>query len=179
MKIRSIHPIFRATYNNAHKQQRLDAFRELYEHKVSQWQALRAEGIGDAACACLCGFSCATYYRHKKRLEELKQGKMPPARAPRQTNKPKWGQAERNLVRAVRQENPTYGKEKITVILKRDYDTILSVNTVGRIITQLLRQGVIQKSPSSASKARRSRHRFTKKAKRWSFLDFKYIQTSE
>ena len=91
MQIRPIHPIFRETYKNVHKQERLDAFRELYENKASQWQAIRAEGIGDAAWARLCGFSRATCYRYKKHLEELKQGKMPFTRAPQQTNKPKWG----------------------------------------------------------------------------------------
>ena len=83
---------------------------ELYEHKVSQWQTLRAEGIGDAACARLCGFSRATYYRCKKRLEELKQGKMPPTRAPKQTNKPNKtspSQSSRKTQHMERKESPS------------------------------------------------------------------------
>ena len=36
MRVTSIHPIFRATYKNAHKQEQLEAFRALYQHKVSQ-----------------------------------------------------------------------------------------------------------------------------------------------
>jgi len=39
-----------------------------------------------------------------------------------------------DLVRALRKENPEFSKYKLQVILKRDYDIVLSSSTVGRII---------------------------------------------
>ena len=89
------------------------------------------------------------------------------------------GQDRAPVVPAVRRENPTYGKrKKITFILKRDYDTNLSVSAARRIITRPLKQGAIQRSPP-APKVKFLQCRFTKEAKKRCPLDFKYIRVGE
>ena len=64
------------------------------------------------------------------------------------------------LVLAIGRENPTYGKDKIAVILKRDHGGAISASTVGRILPHLLDKGLIQKSlsgPATKEKAQLSK----------------------
>ena len=79
------------------------------------------------------GISRSTYYLHKKILQKLEKGIFPASKKPKQVNKPKWGEAEIQLVLRIRRENQTYGKAKIAVILKRDFRQTMSESTVGRI----------------------------------------------
>lgn len=44
-----------------------------------------------------------------------------PSKKPKALNKPRWGEAELQLFLKIRRENPTYGKEKIAVILNQDH----------------------------------------------------------
>src|SRR3990167_8621602 len=67
----------------------------------------------------------------------------------------------------LRRENPTYGKAKISVILKRDFGICLSESTVGRILNHLMTKGLIQKS-LSAPRQKRKRN-FQKHAKPWKY----------
>jgi putative transposase len=110
-------------------------------------------------------------------LKNLEKGLLPPAKRPLRLNKPKWGEAEMQLVLRLRRENPTYGKEKIAVILKRDFGETLSHSTVGRILKHLMHKGLIQKSPS-ALRVKRKRT-FKKHAKPWKYKDYKAMQMGE
>jgi hypothetical protein len=74
----------------------------------------------------------------------------------------RWGEAERQLVLRLRRDNPTYGKEKLVIILKRDHNSTISESIVGRILKDLFARGLIQKS---ASALRRKRKRNFKKGK--------------
>ena len=49
----------------------------------------------------------------------------------------------------ISRENPTYGKDKIAVILKRDHAQTMRKSTVGRIIKYLKATGLITRSPSA------------------------------
>jgi hypothetical protein len=86
---------------------------------------MKAEGLNDKLCQRLSAISRASYYRSKARLKKLALGITPPSKARRKQNKPQWGEAEKQLVLKIRRENPTYGKNKIAVIIKRDYNKIL------------------------------------------------------
>jgi hypothetical protein len=76
------------------------------------------------------GYSRSTYYRAKKLL--------PPSNTPKHRNKPQWGEADIQRVLRIRRENPTYGKDKIGVILRRDHGSTLSNSSVGRIKSPFL-----------------------------------------
>lgn len=102
----------------------------------------------------------------------------PLSRKPRNLRKPQWGEAEKQLVLLIRRENPTYGKEKIGIILQRDYgQTVGQKSTVGRILKLLSLKGLIIKSPS-ALRTRRKRI-FKKHARPWEFKDYKTMELGE
>ncbi|MBA3814912.1 MAG: helix-turn-helix domain-containing protein [Alphaproteobacteria bacterium] len=71
------------------------------------------------------------------------------------------------LVLKLRRENPTYGKTKISVILKRDHAVQFSESTVRRILKHLMNKGLVQKSISAPQK-KRKRH-FKRHAQPWAY----------
>jgi transposase InsO family protein len=152
-------------------------YRKKYEDKVNRWQKLRSEGVSFKTTQEILGFSRATYYRMKNILKDLKKGISPPSKKPKKMNKPRWGEAELQLVLRIRRENSTYGKEKITEILKRDHDFTMSESTVGRIIKHLKEKGLITKS-GSALRTKRKRN-FKSHANSWTFKDYKTMVMGE
>jgi transposase InsO family protein len=155
----------------------LDVYRKKYEEKVYRWEKLTAEGVNTKTAQEFLGFSRATYYRMKKILKNLEKGILPPSKKPKKLNKPHWGEAEMQLVLRIRRENPTYGKEKIATILKRDQAQTMSESTIGRIINHLKAKGLITNSPS-ALRTKRKRN-FKGHAKPWTFKDYKTMIMGE
>jgi Fe2+ or Zn2+ uptake regulation protein len=178
MQIKSLHKNIYRFYSYARTQECLEAYRQKYGHQVNRWEKLKAEKVRNKTCQEIVGISRATYYRHKKILKDLAKGKVPPSKKPKSFNKPKWGEAEKKLVLKLRRENPTYGKAKIAVILKRDHGQRLSESTVGRILTCLKEKGLVLKSPS-AVRAKRKRTFKKGHAKLWTYKDYKTIVMGE
>ncbi len=178
MQIKRLHKNVYKLYRYARTQECLDVYRISREDKVRHWDALKAEGVCDQKCADFTGISRATYFRYKRALQDLAKGRMPPSKHPRRVNKPHWGEAEKQLVLAVRRANPTYGKEKIATILNRDHDLTISISTVGRILTRLFDKGLIQKS-ASAPRSRKKRNFRDSHAKSWTYKDYKKMKLGE
>ncbi len=86
-------------------------------------------------------------------------------------------EAELQLVLMIRRENLTYGKEKISIILKCDHAPTISESTVGRILSCLKERGLVSKS-ASALRTKRKRH-FKRHAKPWTFKDYKTMIMGE
>lgn len=120
------------------------------------------------------GFSRATYYRKCKILNELNAGRLPLSRAPRAPKLHRWSDAEIGLVLQIRRANPTYGKSKITTILKRDHDFKMSESTIGRIINYLKDKKMIQNS-ISAQRTKRKRN-FNKHANQLKFKRYEDME---
>lgn len=177
MQIKGLHKNIYRLYQYARTQECLDAYRAQYQEKVNRWEALSREGVEQQIAQEILGFSRPTYYRMKKNLDNLEKGITPPSKRPKKVNKRRWGEAQLQLVLKVRRENPTYGKEKIAIILKRDHAQTMSESTVGRILSQLRERGLIVKS-ASALRARRKRH-FRGHAKPWYFKDYKTMEVGE
>lgn len=177
MQIKGLHKNIYKLYAYARTQECLDVYRKKYEEKVGKWEKLISEGVSYITAKEILGFSRATYYRMKKILKNLEKGIAPPSKRPRKLNKPRWGEAELQLVLRIRRDNPTYGKEKIAVILKRDHTQTLSVSTVGRILTHLKTRGLIVKSPS-ALRTKRKRI-FNGHATPWTYKDYKKMIIGE
>lgn len=177
MQIHRLHKNVYKLYAYGRTQECLDVYRKKYQGHVQQWEKLKAEGVSDKTAQEFVKISRATYYRHKKILHDLEKGVVPPSKRPRRLNKPRWGEAETQLVLRLRRENPTYGKAKIAIILKRDFDQTLSESTVGRILKTLLAKGLIQKS-RSAVRAKRKRS-FKKHAQRWTYKEYKDMGLGE
>lgn len=158
-------------------QEKLETHRKKYEKPAADWKKLKSEGVSDKTAQEIVGISRATYYRYKKHLDGLSKGTLPPSKKPKNLRKPQWGEAEKQLVLLIRRENPTYGKEKIAIILQRDYGQTISQSTVGRILKFLSLKGFIIKSPS-ALRTKRKRV-FKKHARPWEFKDYKTMELGE
>jgi putative transposase len=167
MQIKGLHKNIYKLSSYTLSQEKLDVHRKKYEKPVKLWKKLKSEGVSDQTCQDTLGLSRATYYRYKAHLSALSKGILPPTKKPKTPRKPMWGESEKQLVLKLRRENPTYGKAKIAVILKRDHGLGLSESTVGRIIKHLMSKGLVQKS-ASASRQRKKRV-FKGHAQKWQY----------
>jgi len=178
MQIRGLHKKIYNLYRYARKQECLDAYRQKYQDIVKSWDYWKSQGLKDKLIQEILGYSRATYYRAKKLMNGLLRGIIPPSKRPKHYNQPRWGEAEKQSVLEIRRENPTYGKEKIAVILQRDYELKLSVSTVGRIIKWCMNQGLIVRS-ASAIRTRKKRNFKQGHAKRWAYKKYEDVQMGE
>lgn len=178
MQFKGLHKNIYKLYRYSRTQECLQEYRKKYQSYVTKWQTLKSEGVSDKTCSEIVGISRSSYYRYKKILANLKKDIAPPSKRPKRVNKPKWGEAEKQLVLKIRRENPTYGKAKIAVILKRDHNKNISESTVGRIINHLKEKGLVLKS-ASALRAKRRRNFKGKHAKPWKFKDYAKMKLGE
>jgi len=167
MQIKHLHKNIYKLYAYSRTQECLDAYRQKYQQQVQRWERLRSEGVSLKLTQEIAQISRATYYRHKQILHNLNKGIFPLSKKPRRLNKPKWGEAQMQLVLQIRRQSSTYGKAKIAVILTRDFGVNLSESTVGRILKSLMKKGLITKS-LSAPRMKRKRS-FKSHAKRWCY----------
>lgn len=165
MQIKGLHKNIYKLSSYALSQEKLEIYRKKYEKPVKLWEMLKSQRVNDHACRQATGISRATYYRYKEHLCALSKGIFPPSKRPKSLRRPQWRESEMQLVLQIRRENPTYGKAKIAVILKRDHDLQISESTTGRIIKHLMNKGLIQKSLSAPHKKRK--RRFKGHAKPW------------
>lgn len=178
MQIKGLHKNIYKLYGYARTQECLDVYRQKYINQVKKWEKLKAEGVSDKLCQEFAGISRASFYRLKKILKELERGITPPSKRPKKINKPRWTEAHKQLVLKIRRENPTYGRQKIAIILKRDHAQTISESTVGRILTFLSSKGLIQRS-ISAVRVKRKRDFRKGHAKPWEYKDYKTMVLGE
>lgn len=168
MRIKGLHKNIYKLAQYSLSQEKLEQHRKKYEDPVKLWEKLKAEGVSDRVCSEIVKISRATYFRYKKRLDDLKKGILPPSKKPLKLNKPQWGEAEKQKVLMIRRTDPTYGKDKIATILRRDHGMNISNSTVGRILKTLMNTGTITKS-RSAIRPRRPRNFQKGYATPWDF----------
>ena len=178
MQIKGLHANIYKLSSYTLSQEKCEEYRKKYERHVKKWKTLKKAGVCDKTCAQILEFSRASYYRYQRRLEKLKKGLFPPSKRPKTFRKALWKEQDIALVLKLRLENPTYGKAKIAIIMKRDHGSTLSESTVGRILTYLKQKGKITKS-RSAVRAKRKRNFSKGYSKPWTFKDYKTIQIGE
>ena len=154
-------------------------YREKYGKVVDDYTYYRKEyGVSHCDLQKQFGISRATYYRRKKVLKALDSGVfVEPFSKPHSASLRKWGEAEISLVRKIRNENPTYGKNKIYHILKREHDFTMSESTVGRILKHLMDRRLIEKSISAQRK--KKRRKFDKHAQKFTFKKYEDMVLGE
>ena len=140
-----------------------------HKYKLLQdWSLLKHKGIADSDISRIIGISRATYYRRKKIIAcDGIAGLREKSREPRTLRISKIPQNTIAQILQIRQENPTYGKAKIALILHRDYCVKLSQSSVGRILHKLRIDGRITRSISCGKRKRR--RKFTAHARRWEY----------
>ena len=178
MQIKGLHKNIYKLYAYARTQECLQVYRQHYADSVKKWQQLKQEGVSDKLCQEFVGISRASYFRAKKLLKDLDHGKIPPSKRPKVINKPKWGEAEKQHVLTLRRQNPTYGKQKIAVILKRDHGQTISESTVGRILNCLAKKRLLQKS-LSAARVKRKRDFRKGHAQPWTYKEYNTMVLGE
>ena len=157
MQIQGLHKNIYKLSSYALSQEKLENHRKKYERQVRDWEKLKSGGANNTLCQEFSKISRSTYYRYKACLTDLTKGILPLTKRPKSFRKHQWGEAEKQLILKLRRENPTYGKAKIAVILKRDYGSGLSESTIGRILKHLLTKGLILRSLSAPHKKKRRR----------------------
>lgn len=148
-------------------QANIDKHRKAIEEPIRNWQKLKKEGVNEKIIAEITGISRAKYYRLKTKLDKLNKGILPPTKRPKNLRQSKIPQKTKDIILKIRQENQTYGKAKITVILKRDFDINLSESSVGRVLKTLVTKGLVTKSRSACRKTRK--RKFINHAQKWSY----------
>jgi transposase len=110
------------------------------EALVRRWRRAIADGLTAAQAARAVGASRASLYRWERRPEPL-------SRRPRRLRQPQWTAALARAVESLRADNPMWGKRKLVWLLKREGFAI-SVSTVGRILQNLMRRGLVMPVPT-------------------------------
>jgi len=167
MQIFGLHKNIYRLANYSLRAENKDKYYRRYEEPVLKWNKLRSEGVSDKVAAEFCGISRATYFRYLRVLSGLRKNIYPPSKVPKHKRHSSFTESVQQLILSIRRSNPTYGKNKIAVILKRDHGFGISESSVGRIIKQLMQRGLIQ---TSLSAPRQKRHRrFKGHAQAWSY----------
>lgn len=103
------------------------------------------------------GIARSTYYRWAKRYDPQRLSVLENrSSAPRRIRRPTWTANQAEAVRQARDAHPRWGKDKLTVVLKRE-GIQLSVSMIGRILRDLKRRNVLVE-PISARLRPYARH---------------------
>jgi transposase InsO family protein len=177
MQIKGLHKNIYKLYSYSKKQETQEKYKNLYSKSIEIYEECSKDNTSEYLRSELDVISRATYFRRKKILKDLNKGIAPPSKRPKKLRQPLWQSADSDLVLKIRRENPTYGKAKIAVILKRDHNSKLSESTVGRILKRLMDSGLVTKSVS-AIKTKRKRI-FKGHAQPWTFKKFEEMKIGE
>ena len=116
------------------------------------------------------GISRSTFYRWHKRYDPMNPKTLEDrSSVPKRRRRPSWGQAELEAVQRVREQYPSWGKDKLAPLLSRERIT-LSVSMVGRILAHLKRTRQLVEPPRfgiTARRRRRTRTYATRKPKEY------------
>jgi putative transposase len=120
-------------------------------------QAMRGGLYADDA-AVVVGVPRSTLFRWRAHKAEQLERLNNRSRRPRRFRKPQDRSRVRRRIEQLREEHPTWGKRKITRLLEREKETVKQ-STVGRIISALIRGGVIASAKQAAMRAGRRQPR--------------------
>lgn len=119
---------------------------------VGRFELALKRGLSSVEAAIVVGVPKATLYRWKtrktKRLDDLR----PISRRPRRMRRPADKGVLAKRVQELREEFPTWGKRKLTCLLLRE-KIRAKESTVGRIISGLIKRGVIPSAKLAAQQA--------------------------
>ena len=166
MRIDYSHPSCYKLYRLSCKAEFQSDIASYREGQLKRWELLSAKGLSSREISHVVGISRATYYRHKRLLRQFGlRGLERRSKRPKRVRQSSITRETRQLILEIRRSNPTYGKLKIRQILWRDHHIKLSESSVGRVLSDWMKQGKVAKY-RAARKARRKRQ-FTGHSQRW------------
>lgn len=117
------------------------------------------------------GISRQTFYRWRRRYDPQDLTTLESrSHRPHRRRRPTWSAALAAQVLALRQQFPRWGKDKLVVLLRRERIAV-STSMVGRILSQLKRQGRLTEAPrtgvANSRRALRSRPYAVRKPKQY------------
>jgi putative transposase len=138
-------------------------------HKLlGDWERLKQFRVPDPDIARITGISRATYFRRKRALAAYgTQGLARRSQRPKRFRQSAIPKPVRDLVMNLRRQHPSYGKAKLTVLLARDHGIRLSESTVGRILADLMRRGLVVRYADATRIVRK--RKFDGHARRWAY----------
>lgn len=124
------------------------------------WREIQALGLRPQAAAELIGIPRSTLYRWARRLKEAGiPGLEPRSRAPHRRRTPQWDPQLVAAIEYLRRQPPWFGKDKLAPLL-RQRGWIVSTSTIGRILADLKRRGILKEPPRpGVASAKRHIHR--------------------
>ena len=144
-------------YVTKHKPIALSAAADQKMQKLKLWAVLKQTGTKDPQISQLLRVSRATRYRWRGRLREKgPKGLEEKSRRPQRIRTPRWSSELVEAVLALREEYPGWGKDKLSVLLARSGRNTSS-STVGRILVDLKRRGVLHEPPRGLVKYKKRR----------------------
>jgi putative transposase len=154
MQIRGLH---RSIYRGARLASRLEAKAHCAEAErrdaLARWHLARRNGLGARPAADAIGIPAATLYRWQKQLP-------PKSTRPHTVRKSKWDPRLVLALERLRKQYPMWGKDKLAPLLVRQGFKV-SVSTAGRILSSLIKRGVVDAVPHLRRRSRQapSRHK--------------------
>ena len=143
---------------------------KVYERleKIKLFDKLRGEGCSLVTSSMALKIPLSTIYRWKKKYGMFGlAGLENESKRPNKVRQKNWKPLLVKKILKLRKQNPIYGKDKITVLLKRDYNIAISVSTVGRIIAYLVKRGQIQPASFFYTRKKVRSRLFNNHAQRW------------
>jgi len=146
-------------YVAKHKPVALSAAADCRMQKLHLWKVLKDKQTGDEEIKQLLRVSRSSLYRWKQRLgDKGPKGLEAKSRRPHRLRTPKWDTELVEAVLALREEYPSWGKDKLCVLLGRTGWKTCS-STVGRILVDLKRRRVLHEPPRGLVKYKKRRQR--------------------
>jgi putative transposase len=144
-------------YFSKHRIVALSPAADLKMQKLKLWEVLQQKGTKDPQISQLLRVSRATRYRWRKRLQQKgPKGLEEKSRRPHRIRKPAWSIELVESVLTWREEYPCWGKDKLKVLLARSGKKTSS-STIGRILVDLKRRGVLHEPPRGLVKYKKRR----------------------
>lgn len=138
---------------------------------LRDFESLKANGSKEDVILGVLGICRTTLYRMKHQYNKYGMaGLEPKSKRPINVRTPVFDKSIESLVLKLRKQEPTWGKNKLHRIIVRDYGIIVSLPTVGRIISKLIATNKVKTAYLAANKDKSKRRRvFNKHANRWKY----------
>jgi putative transposase len=135
------------------------------------YKKLRAEGTSEPTALEALEVTRSTFFRWAKRYKDLGlEGLEKQSRTPKAFRKPSWKGEKEKTVLNIRKKYPLFSKHKLAVMLKRESGKTISVSAIGRILKDLLAQGLIKPAMFHLmGKFPKKPRLFTGHAQRWKY----------